>query len=162
MNKLYSAAIGVLAITLIASAAQADGPDTSAQGLLSAWKGKDPGMRMVAEVIASAFVSDLSWKGTLGGKEVYCPPQGLKGGQVMTTLEPVSCEQFRLGRKVLWPKREGLPRERRRIWNCGDVADDRLRDDRDGLDGGVWDRVGIRPHPPASHHVADSAASIEK
>ena len=44
-------------------------------------------MRMVAEVIASAFASGLSWKGTLGGKEVYCPPQGLKGGQVMTTLD---------------------------------------------------------------------------
>ena len=87
MNKLYSVAIGVFAVTLISSAAQADGPDTSAQGLLSAWKGEDPGMRMVAEVIASAFASGLSWKGTLGGKEVYCPPQGLKGGQAMTALD---------------------------------------------------------------------------
>ena len=87
MNKLYSVAIGVFAVTLIASAAQADGPDTSAQGLLSAWKGEDPGMRMVAEVIASAFASGLSWKGTLGGKEIYCPPQGLKGGQAMTALD---------------------------------------------------------------------------
>ena len=33
------------------------------------------------------FASGLSWKGTLGGKEVYCPPPGLKGGQVMTTLD---------------------------------------------------------------------------
>jgi hypothetical protein len=57
MNKLYSVAIGVFAVTLTASAAQADGPDTSAQGLLSAWKGDDPGMRMVAEVIASARAS---------------------------------------------------------------------------------------------------------
>jgi hypothetical protein len=40
-------------------------------------------MRMVA----SAFASGLSWKGTLGGKEVYCPPPGLKGGRVMTALE---------------------------------------------------------------------------
>ena len=87
MNKLYSVAIGVFAGTLISSAAQADGPDTSAQGLLSAWKGEDPGMRMVAEVIASAFASGLSWKGTLGGKEIYCPPQGLKGGQAMTALD---------------------------------------------------------------------------
>jgi hypothetical protein len=93
MNKLYSAAIGVFAI---------------AQALLSAWTGEDPGMRMVAEVIASAFVSDLSRKGTLGGKEAYCPPQGLKGGQVMTTLEPVSCEQFRLGGKVLWRRHGGV------------------------------------------------------
>jgi Rap1a immunity proteins len=72
---------------LITSAAQADGPNTSAQGLLSAWKGDDPNMRMVAEVIASAFASGLSWKGTLAGKEVYCPPQGFKGGQVMAALD---------------------------------------------------------------------------
>jgi hypothetical protein len=44
-------------------------------------------MRMVAEVIASAFASGLSWKGTLGGKEVYCPPPGFKGGQVMIALD---------------------------------------------------------------------------
>jgi hypothetical protein len=44
-------------------------------------------MRMVAEVIASAFASGLSWKGTLAGKEVYCPQQGLKRGEVMTTLD---------------------------------------------------------------------------
>jgi hypothetical protein len=87
MFKLYSVAAGVSAAMLIASATQADGPDISAQRLLSAWKGEDPNMRMVAEVIASAFASGLSWKGTLGGKEVYCPPQGLKGGQVMTNLD---------------------------------------------------------------------------
>ena len=48
---------------------------------------KTPGTRMVAEVIASAFASGLSWKGTLAGKEVYCPPQGLKGDEVMTALD---------------------------------------------------------------------------
>jgi hypothetical protein len=62
---------GVFAVTLIASAAQADGPDISAQSLLSSWHDEDPGMRMGAEVIASAFASGLSWKGTLGGKEIY-------------------------------------------------------------------------------------------
>jgi hypothetical protein len=87
MHKLYSAAAGVFVATAIASAAQADAPDISAQRLLSAWKGEDPNMRMVAEVIASAFASGLSWKGSLGGKEVYCPPPGFKGGQVMTTLD---------------------------------------------------------------------------
>jgi hypothetical protein len=83
----------------VASGARADGPDISAQRLLDSWKGEDPGMRMVAEVIARAFASGLSWKGTLGGKEVYCPPQGLKGGQVITTLD-----QFLVsnpGRKIL-------------------------------------------------------------
>ena len=42
---------------------------------------------MVAEVIASAFARRLPWTGSLGGKEVYCPPRGLKGGQVMTALD---------------------------------------------------------------------------
>ena len=87
MSKLYRASAGVFLATVIVSAAHADGPDISAQRLLESWKGEDPGMRMVAEVIASAFASGLSWKGTLGGKEVCCPPQGLKGGQVMTTLD---------------------------------------------------------------------------
>jgi Rap1a immunity proteins len=87
MSKLYRAVVGAFAAVLISSGALADGPDISAQRLLDSWKGEDPGMRMVAEVIASAFASGLSWKGSLGGKEVYCPPPGLKGGQVMTTLD---------------------------------------------------------------------------
>ena len=44
-------------------------------------------MGMLAEVIASAFASGLSWSASLGGKEVYCPPADLKGQQVMTALE---------------------------------------------------------------------------
>jgi hypothetical protein len=87
MPKLYSVTAGVIVATLIAYTAHADGPDISAQRLLSAWKGDDANMRLVAEVIASAFASGLSWKGLLGGKEVYCPPPRLKGGQVMTTLD---------------------------------------------------------------------------
>ena len=87
MSKLYRLAAGAFAAALIASAANAAGPDISAQRLLESWKGEDPGPRMVAEVIASAFASGLSWKGTLGGKDVYCPPPGFKGGQVMTALE---------------------------------------------------------------------------
>ena len=87
MSKLYRVAAGAFTAALIASAADADGPDISAQRLLESWKGEDPGMRMVAEVIASAFASGLSWKGTLGGKDVYCPPPQFKGGQVLTALE---------------------------------------------------------------------------
>jgi hypothetical protein len=56
---------------LIASAAQADGPDISAQRLLSSWQDEDPSMRMVAEVIASAFASGFSWGGDAAGKRVY-------------------------------------------------------------------------------------------
>ncbi len=44
-------------------------------------------MRMIAEVIASAFPSGLSWRGSLGGKEVYCPPPGLRGGQIMDAFD---------------------------------------------------------------------------
>jgi Rap1a immunity proteins len=87
MSKLYSLIACVFVATLTVSAAQADGPDISAQRLLSRWKGEDPNMRMVAEVIASAFASGLSWNRSPGGKEVYCPPPGLKGGQVMVALD---------------------------------------------------------------------------
>jgi hypothetical protein len=87
MSKLYRVAVAAFTAALIASAVHADGQDTSAQGLLSAWKGEDPNMRMVAEVIASAFASGLSWKGTLAGKEVYCPPKAFKGGQAMAALD---------------------------------------------------------------------------
>jgi hypothetical protein len=44
-------------------------------------------MKMVAEVIASAFSSGLSWRGSLAGKEIYCPPPGLKGHEIMSAFE---------------------------------------------------------------------------
>jgi hypothetical protein len=81
MNKLYSVAIGVFAVTLIASAAQADGPDISAQRLLDSWKAEDPGIKMVAEVIASAFSSGLSWKGSARRKGNLLSAVGLQGGK---------------------------------------------------------------------------------
>jgi hypothetical protein len=87
MNKMYRAAVAAFTAVLIASGARANGPDISAQRLLESWKGDDPSMRMVAEVIASAFASGLSWRGTLAGTEVYCPPEGFKGDQVMTALD---------------------------------------------------------------------------
>ena len=72
---------------LLATSVRADSPDISARRLLSSWKVQDPSMGMVAEVIASAFASGLSWSASLGGREVYCPPPGLKGKQVMSTFE---------------------------------------------------------------------------
>ena len=42
---------------------------------------------MLAEVIASAFASGLSWSASLGEKEVYCPPPDLKGRQIMIAVE---------------------------------------------------------------------------
>jgi hypothetical protein len=70
MGKLYTVAAGVFAATLIAFAAQAAGPDISAQSLLSSWHDEDPGMRMVAEVIASAFARGFSWGGDAAGKRL--------------------------------------------------------------------------------------------
>ncbi len=86
MSKLYSAAVGLL-VVLIASASLADGPDISAQRLLESWKSEDAGMRMVAEVIASAFASGFSWGGTDAGKRAYCSSPDLKGSQIMTAFE---------------------------------------------------------------------------
>jgi hypothetical protein len=86
MSKLYSAAVG-LSVALIASAALANDADISAQRLLQSWKGEDPGMRMVAEVIASAFASGFSWGGTDAGKRAYCSSPDLKGGQIMSAFE---------------------------------------------------------------------------
>ena len=62
-------------------------PDISARRLLSSWKNQDPSMHMLAEVIASAFASGLDWSALLGGKQVYCPPAGLKGGEAMIAFE---------------------------------------------------------------------------
>jgi len=80
------AAILVVAM-LLTGAAAAQSPDISARRLLSSWKGEDPSMRLVAEVIASAFSSGLSWRGSLARKEVYCPPPGLKGHEIMVAFE---------------------------------------------------------------------------
>jgi hypothetical protein len=62
MGKLYSVATGIFVATLMASAAHADGADISAQRLLSAWKGEDPNMRMVAEVCYSARGPHADWR----------------------------------------------------------------------------------------------------
>ena len=72
---------------LLTSSVGVQSPDISARRLLSSWKAEDPSMRMLAEVIAAAFSGGLSWHGTLGGKEIYCPPPGLKGHEIMSALE---------------------------------------------------------------------------
>jgi hypothetical protein len=87
MAKVYSATTGVLLAALIACAAHADGPDISAQRLLESWKGEDPGMRIVAEVIASAFAGGFSWGGKAAGKRAYCASLDLKGPQIMSAFE---------------------------------------------------------------------------
>ena len=77
----------VLVAMLLTCAVSAQSPDISARRLLSGWKAEDQSMQMLAEVIASAFASGLSWSSAHGGKEVYCPPPDLKGQEVMTDFE---------------------------------------------------------------------------
>ena len=77
----------VFVAMLLALPVRADSPDISARRLLSNWKSQDPMMSGVAEVIAAAFSGGLSWRGSLAGKEIYCPPPGLKGHQIMISFE---------------------------------------------------------------------------
>jgi hypothetical protein len=86
MARLLSIAGGLFVATLIMPAALADA-DISAQRLLESWRGEDPGMRMVAEVIASAFASGFSWGGGASGKRAYCAAPDLKGPQIMVAFE---------------------------------------------------------------------------
>jgi hypothetical protein len=44
-------------------------------------------MRLVAEVIASAFASGFSWGGEAAGKRVYCAPPDLKGPVIMSAFD---------------------------------------------------------------------------
>jgi hypothetical protein len=65
---------------LLAGSAYAQSPDISAKRLLSRWKDEDPSVRLVAELIAAAFSSGPSWRGSLAGKEIYCPPPPRRKG----------------------------------------------------------------------------------
>ena len=77
----------LIAAMLPALPVRADTPDISARRLLLEWNGQDPMTRMLAEVIAAAFSGGLSWRGSLAGKEIYCPPPGLKGHEIMISFE---------------------------------------------------------------------------
>ena len=85
-SKNVRTAIIVVAM-LLASAACAQSPEISARRLLSSWKGADPDMRMVAEMIASTFASGFAWGGEAAGKHVYCASPDLKGREIMSAFE---------------------------------------------------------------------------
>jgi hypothetical protein len=89
LRKWRTVAAGVFLTTVLSTPGRAEPPDISAQRLLASWREGDPGMKMLAEVIASAFASGMSWAGTIEGHPVYCPPTGapLNGNQVMIALE---------------------------------------------------------------------------
>jgi Rap1a immunity proteins len=77
----------ILAASLFAPIVRAGPQDATARALLADWRDQDPGMRAVAEVIASAFASGLAAAGSLGGREVVCLPSDLRGKQIMSALE---------------------------------------------------------------------------
>jgi hypothetical protein len=81
--------VAILLLTaLMAAPASAQTSDISARRLLEGWKTPDEEeTRELAEVIASAFASGLAWPAQHGDKPVYCPPDGLKGGEVMSALD---------------------------------------------------------------------------
>jgi len=85
--KWRVAAAGVFLAVALSTPGRADPPDISAQRLLTSWKEGDPGMRMLAEVIGSAFASGFSWGADAGGKHVYCAPPDLKGGEIMAAFD---------------------------------------------------------------------------
>ena len=60
-------------------------------------------MKMLAEVIASAFASGMSWAATIDGHPVYCPPPAapLKGGQIMSVLDALRRRQSNIRRQDL-------------------------------------------------------------
>ena len=80
-------ACGVFLAMVFPMPCRADPPDISAQRLLTSWKEGDPGMRMVAEVIGSAFASGISWGTDARPKLVSCAPPDLKGGEIMAAFE---------------------------------------------------------------------------
>jgi len=86
---LTQVAAAVLLAALWTSGARAGPADTTARALVADWKDADRGMAAVAEVIASAFASGMSWAGAIEGHPVYCPPPpvALTGNQVMSVLE---------------------------------------------------------------------------
>ncbi len=92
MSNLYCvtkiAAVVVLA-AVCTSGARAGPDDMTARALVADWKAGDRQMAAVAEVIASAFASGMSWAGTIAGRPLYCPPpnRAFTGSQAMSLLE---------------------------------------------------------------------------
>ena len=58
-----SVAGGVFLAMALPAPGRAEPPNISAQRLLASWQEGEPGMKMLAEVIASAFASGMAWAG---------------------------------------------------------------------------------------------------
>ncbi len=87
--KLTKIAAAVLLTAVWTTGARAGPSDTTARALVADWKAGDREMAAVAEVIASAFASGMSWAGMIEGHPLYCPPPigTFTGNQAMNILE---------------------------------------------------------------------------
>jgi len=92
MRNLYNL-IKLTPVVLLAavwtSGTLAGPADTTARALVADWKAGDREMAAVAEVMASAFASGMSWAGTIEVRPLYCPPPigTFTGNQAMNILE---------------------------------------------------------------------------
>jgi hypothetical protein len=104
LDGLTKLAAAVLFAVLWSSDAWPGPADTTARALPAAWKDADPGMAKVAEVIASAFASGMSWAGTIQGHPVYCPPPNapLTANQLMTVLDSFATDHPDAVDKDIW------------------------------------------------------------
>jgi hypothetical protein len=119
MNKWRRVAAGVAVAIVVVSTVQAEGPDISAERLLASWKDDDPGTRMVAEVIASAFASGFSLGGDVAGKRSYCASPSLKGGQIMSAFEGFLRDNPKMANE---PYGVAMAGTLRRAFPCGDKS----------------------------------------
>ena len=87
LSNLTKIAALILLTAVWTSGARADPARTTVRALVADWK--DGEMAAVAEVIASAFASGMSWAGTIEGHPLYCPPPigAFTGNQAMRILE---------------------------------------------------------------------------
>ena len=89
MCNLIKMAAAVLLAAVWISGARAGPGDATARALVADWKNGDREMAAIAEVIATAFASGMSWAGTIEGHPLYCPPPigTFTGNQAMSILD---------------------------------------------------------------------------
>ncbi len=71
LDNLTKMAVAVLLAAMSTSGAGAGPADTTARAIVADWKVGDREMAAVAEDIASAFASGMSWAGTIEGDPLY-------------------------------------------------------------------------------------------
>src|SRR5271166_30862 len=88
LSGLTLLAAAVLLAAVSSLGARAGPADTTARALVAERRSGDREMAAVAEVIASAFASGMSWAGTIEGHPLYCPPPtvAFTGDKVMRIL----------------------------------------------------------------------------